>query len=300
MKSAFYRREMCTTTFIVCLVLILMASSRAYAQKVLERSEKLRPVWLNSKTPRSSNSTFHYQVTEGEHHNLEDAKHSCLLNLSTCIKRTHHISEQAVAQIKLEQENGASFESENYHFSYDINSEQVTITSCKYDEYWEYVVYPNGERFYRCYTLYGIADTKSPAFDRLTFSRKYGMRGFARSLIIPGWGQLYKGNAVKGGCILAGEVALITGILVAENLRNSYVKKMREQPQHLKTYNTKADNCENIRNVCIGGAAALYVYNLVDALVANGRKRSIRHKSVRLAAYPSVGGCNGMSLAVRF
>lgn len=286
--------------FIAFIVLGALAPSRACAQKVLERSEKLRPAWLANRTPKSSNATFHYQVTEGEHQELQDARHSCLLNLSTYIKRTHHISEQAVAEIKLEQENGNPSESESYHFSYDIQGEQVTITSCKYDEYWEYLVYPNGKRVYRCYTLYGVADKANPAFDRLTFSRKYGLRGFARSLVVPGWGQLYKGNTAKGACILGGEVALITGILVAENLRSSYVKKMHEQPKHLETYNTKADNWENVRNVCIGGAAALYVYNLVDALVANGRKRNIRHEPVNFALYPSVGDCNGVALSFNF
>lgn len=299
MKRLSYQ-QMHHALFIAFIVLGALAPSRACAQKVLERSEKLRPAWLANRTPKPSNATFHYQVTEGEHQELQDARHSCLLNLSTYIKRTHHISEQAVAEIKLEQENGNPSESESYHFSYDIQGEQVTITSCKYDEYWEYLVYPNGKRVYRCYTLYGVADKANPAFDRLTFSRKYGLRGFARSLVVPGWGQLYKGNTAKGACILGGEVALITGILVAENLRSSYVKKMHEQPKHLETYNTKADNWENVRNVCIGGAAALYVYNLVDALVANGHKRSIRHKPVNFALYPSVGDCNGVALSFNF
>lgn len=290
----------CRILFITLIVVGACAPLRVCAQRVLERSEKLRPAWLANKTSKPGNATFHYQITEGEHRNLQDARHSCLLNLSTYIKRTHRISEQAVAQIGFEQENGKSSESENYQFSYDIQGERVTVVSCKYDEYWEYVVYPNGERVYRCYTLYGVADKVNPNFDRLSFSRKYGMRGFARSLIVPGWGQLYKGNTVKGACILGGEVALVTGIVIAENLRSSYVKKMREQPQHLKTYNTKADNWENVRNVCIGGAAALYVYNLIDALVANGRKRSTTHKAVSLAVYPSAGDCNGMSLAFRF
>lgn len=273
---------------------------RVCAQKILQRSEKLRPVWLANRTPQPGNRTFHYQITEGEHRNLQDARHSCLLNLSTYIKSTHHISEQAIAEMKLEHEDGESTESEQYHFSYDIQGERVVITSCKYDEYWEYLVYPNGERVYRCYTLYGVADGADGMFDRLSFSRKYGMRGFARSLIVPGWGQLYKGNTTKGACILGGEVTLIAGILVAENLRSSYVKKMHEQPKHLETYNTKADNWENVRNVCIGGAAALYVYNLVDALVANGRKRTVRHKPARFALYPSTGDCNGMTLVFRF
>lgn len=286
--------------FITLIVLGACAPLRVCAQKVLESSEKLRPAWLTNKTPKPGSGSFHYQITEGEHQNLEDARHSCLLNLSTYIKRTHRISEQAVAEIKLEHDNGKSNESENYSFSYDIKGEQVTVVSCKYDEYWEYISYPGGKRAYRCYTLYGVADKENPAFDRLSFSRKYGARGFARSLIVPGWGQLYKGNTVKGACILGGEVALVAGIIAAENLCSSYVKKMREQPKHLETYNTKADNWENVRNVCIGGAAALYVYNLIDALVSNGRKRSISHKAVHLAVYPSAGECNGVSLALRF
>lgn len=295
-----YFKEGCRFFFITLIVLGACAPVRVCAQKVLERSEKLRPTWLVNKTPNPSNGSFHYQIVEGEHQNLEDARHSCLLNLSTYIKRTHRISEQAVAEIKLEHNNGKSNESENYSFSYDIKGEQVTVVSCKYDEYWESLVYPGGKRVYRCYTLYGVADGKSATFDRLSLSRKYGARGFARSLIVPGWGQLYKGNTVKGACMLGGEVVLVAGIVAAENLRSSYVKKMHEQPKHLNTYNTKADNWENVRNVCIGGAAALYVYNLIDALVANGRKRSISHKAVHLAVYPSAGECNGVSLAFNF
>lgn len=293
-------KKMPCAIFMVCIALGALAPFRASAQKVMERSEKLRPAWLANKTPKPSNSTFHYQITEGEHQNLEDARHSCLLNLSTYIKRKHHISEQAVAEISLDQVDGRSAEKESYHFSYDIKGERVTVNSFKYDEYWEYVLYPDGRRIYRCYTLYGVADTAAPSFDRLSFSRKYGARGFARSLIVPGWGQLYKGNKTKGACILGGEVVLIGGIIAAENLRASYVKKMREQPKHLDTYNTKADNWENIRNVCIGGAAALYVYNLIDAMVANGRKRSKTHKEVRMALYPTAGDCNGVTLAYRF
>lgn len=293
-------KKMPCAIFMVCIALGALAPFRASAQKVMERSEKLRPAWLANKTPKPSNSTFHYQITEGEHQNLEDARHSCLLNLSTYIKRKHHISEQAVAEISLDQVDGRSAERESYHFSYDIQGERVTVNSFKYDEYWEYVLYPDGRRIYRCYTLYGVADTAAPSFDRLSFSRKYGARGFARSLIVPGWGQLYKGNKTKGACILGGEVVLIGGIIAAENLRASYVKKMREQPKHLDTYNTKADNWENIRNVCIGGAAALYVYNLIDAMVANGRKRSKTHKEVRMALYPTAGDCNGVTLAYRF
>ena len=93
---------------------------------------------------------------------------------------------------------------------------------------------------------------------------------------------------------------LAGGIIASESLRSSYVKKMHEQPKHQQTYNTKADNWENVRNVCIGAAAALYVYNLIDAIVMNGRKRAVVHKPVQFAMYPSAGECNGISFALNF
>lgn len=285
---------------VMCTVLGALAPFRVCAQKVLESSQKLRPTWLAHETPQPTNGTFHYQITEGEHSNLEDARHSCLLSLSTYIKRNRSISERAEAKIETDHVDGKHSETESYRFSYTIEGENINIVSCKYDEYWEYVVMPNGSRAYRCYTLYGVADAPNASFDRLDFSRKYGARGFARSLIVPGWGQLYKGNKTKGACILGGEVALIGSIIVAESLRSSYIKKMREQPKHLATYNTKADNWENVRNVCIGGAAALYVYNLIDAVVANGRQRTIVRKPVRFALYPTVGEYNGVALAIGF
>lgn len=294
--------NLCLQPLLVCALILggVCSSLSALAQEVIAASEKQRPVWLAQRTPQPSNSSFEYQIAEGEHQILEQAKHSCLLNLSTYLQQSRNIQAVGTAKIEVDNKNGQNSESESYHFSYDIQGDKLRINSRKYDEYWEYIAYPNGERVYRCYTLFGVAKSEMASFDRLTFSRKYGARGMVRSLVVPGWGQLYKGNTLKGSCILGGEVVLIGGIIVAENQRSSYTKKMHEDPKHLKSYNTKADNWSNIRNVCIGGAAALYIYNLVDALVANGRKRTTVHSSPRFVMYPVAGECNGVSLALNF
>ena len=71
---------------------------------------------------------------------------------------------------------------------------------------------------------------------------------------------------------------------------------MKEQPQFLKTYNAKADNWENIRNGFIGVAAAIYVYNLVDALVTDGAKRTIVKKNTAFKFAP-VAFENGVGLS---
>ena len=115
-------------------------------------------------------------------------------------------------------------------------------------------------------------------------------------------GQLYKGSTAKGLSILGGEAALAAAIVLCENTRASYVKKMREQLAHAKTYNSKADNWETGRNVCIGAAVALYIYNLVDAAIANGAKRGrIQSGQKYLSMTPVTGTeCNGLALTFHF
>ena len=161
----------------------------ASAQKILRKSENMRPVWLVSKTPETTNETFHYQLVEAENESLEKARHDCLLALSRYIGQAWKISGEAETDIRMEQKNGAYTESSVYNFHYKIENEEISVTTTKYDEYWEYVYYPGGGR-YHCYVLFGVADVPVPRFDRLSFTRKYGVRGMVRSLIVPGWGPV--------------------------------------------------------------------------------------------------------------
>ena len=249
--------------FLIILLFLFAYSGNICAQKVLRKSESMRPAWLANRLPRPTNATFHYQLTEAEGKTLDEARQACLQQLSDYVAHSWKISGKSSSDIQAEETDGSYKENSLFTFHYEIDGGIVDVLATKYDEYWEQVYYPGGSR-YRCYALFGVADVAAPDFDRLTFTRKYGARGLVRSMFIPGWGQMYKGSTVKGVCILGGEALLAGGIIVAENLRSSYVKKMHEQPKHQQTYNTKADNWENVRNGFIGAAAALYVYNIVQ------------------------------------
>lgn len=135
----------------------LLGITNASAQKVLRKSENMRPVWLVSKTPETTNETFHYQLVEAENESLEKARHDCLLALSRYIEQAWKISGEAETDIRMEQKNGAYKESSVYNFHYKIENEEINVTTTKYDEYWEYVYYPGGGR-YHCYVLFGVAD----------------------------------------------------------------------------------------------------------------------------------------------
>ncbi len=266
--------------FIYCVLLmtgVLYPCININAQKVVNRSEKKRPLWLSNAVPKPSNPTFIYQITETTHESMDDARASSIIQLSTFIKdQNFNITAQGDGLIEFSQKDGNASETESYLFDYKIDGKKVSFISNKYDEYWEYIEFPDGKRKYRLYTLYGYAKTGNVRFDELNFSYKYGMRGFCRSMIVPGWGQFYKHSKTKGALILSGTVGLAGGIIATENMRASYTKKMKEttNSSSIRTYNSKADNLETARNVCIGGLVALYVYNLIDAAVAPGAKRT--------------------------
>jgi len=78
-----------------------------------------------------------------------------------------------------------------------------------------------------------------------------------------------------GGCaVLAG------GIIFTEHTRADYVAKIAQthNTQAIRTYTNKRNHFATARNICIGAAAALYVYNLIDAVATPGARRVVVKK----------------------
>jgi hypothetical protein len=145
-----------------------------------------------------------------------------------------------------------------------------------------------------------------PEFDKALseyVSKGTGEYGFSPRVFVPGMAQLYKGNKTKGILFIAGEAALIGGIVVAENLRVSYNSKISgtHSVADIKSYINSADNWKNIRNGCIAGAAALYAWNVIDGLVAKGKKRAVTlgDNTLRIAPYATPYS-SGVALAFNF
>ena len=279
-------------------ILLLFCVQPVIGQQQMTASDRLRPQWMH-RLPVPSNPSFVYIVEHAEGRTLEEAREGCLLRLADNRQLMNTV--QATSERDMEKEVHQLFVNGKLQERIDnrstvrvkVQGNEVELTANRLDEYWEYVLM-GGEWRYICYTFYAVASSDlPPVFDDVTFSTKYGMRGFVRSLV-PGWGQMYKGSTAKGLCILGGEVVLAGAVIATESLRASYRKKMREQPRFFQKYNTKADNWANVRNVCIGAAAAVYVYNLIDAIVAPGAKRAVVRRAPLLTmtpvAYESGGG----------
>ena len=152
---------------------------------------------------------------------------------------------------------------------------------------------------YRVYLLVQTAKNPTFEYEQVKVTERYS---FSPRVLIPGMAQLYKGSSAKGTWFIAGEVATIGGIIVFENLRSSKMSKikMTHDAVSRKKYINDANNMKNIRNGFIGGAVAIYAWNVIDGIVAKGKKHVVlKGLNVRLSPYTTMLS-TGISLCLNF
>ncbi len=262
----------------VLLLLSALFICSSLTAKIIKKSEGMKPKWLKA-TPMPANNSYQIVKTEvAMAETLDGARISSLKELSKKVAHTSVIKYKEKYDVDSKQigQNGRiSGEKFNDVYRLDVGEEResIKIIYKVIDEYWEEELI--GEvRTIRLWTLYAVTKDTLARFDIFESTRNYGAAPVAMSLI-PGVGQMYKGSTIKGVCMLGGVVALGLGALLCENTRSDYKNKMNEQPEFAQTYNTKANNYETARNIFLGAAAAVYVYNLIDAAVAKGARRII-------------------------
>lgn len=264
-----------------------------------------KPQWIKN-PPTPGNSSYVFRVVKAEGDDLNSARSATLKALVSMIEHDDNIKIKETHKLVDEAQrtnNNLSVAKSNSVYVLDVeNSINKTITTEKVAEYSEDFE-RNGQMRKRLFTLFMVqCDNRVADFDEVKLTTKYGMRGFVRSMVVPGWGQIYKGSGVKGGLIMGGAAAIAAGIVITENTRADYIKKMHEQPKFASTYNSKATVWETGRNVCIGAAVALYVYNIVDAIAADGAERAIvkkRNNNLSFTPIVNTGEC-GFSIRYNF
>jgi hypothetical protein len=120
------------------------------------------------------------------------------------------------------------------------------------------------------YFLYQTRSKLNATPEKVVVTDKYP---FSARVFVPGMAQIYKGSVGKGAGFIAGEVALIGGVIVSECLRLDYKQKinMTHNSALKQQYANNANACNIARNVCIGGVAAVYIWNIIDGIVAKGK-----------------------------
>lgn len=255
---------------------------------VAQKSSSPRPKWLNG-MPTPTNNTFRYELHSVISPSLDGARSQALDQIvgTSGLKNGVVVMSESSSKRTLNQHwvNGKLTEIYNIDTDHrtDMKGSQQTLYLEKVAEYWE----QRGGEY--CYTAaYAKSELdRPPLFDNVSLTRNYGARGLWRSMLIPGWGQIYKGSTLKGCTILGATALCAVSIVVTDNQRADYVKKIKQthDASLIKSYRTKRDHWTTGRNICIGTTAALYVYNLIDALVAPGAERIVVHNYGRGKQY---------------
>lgn len=174
-------------------------------------------------------------------------------------------------------------------------SGDIVVKSRVLDEYIEQDGYGN----YTVYILTQTAKHPDNMLEPITVTDEYpfSMRSF-----VPGMQQLYKGQKTKGVLFIAGEVLCVGGIVASEGLRTSNVNLIGStyNAQQRARYTDKANMWGNIRNGFIAAAAAVYVWNFIDALTTKGG-RYVKLGSAQFALAPYAGAESvGFAMNIKF
>lgn len=275
-----------------CLWMLLFVGGTATGQVV--SSEKIKPQWLH-KLPKPSNPSFMYETVSASASTLDAAREKCLAELIAGSGLKNGVvaisSNQSSEQLSQVWQNGRLEEKVTYDSRTTTHAqyEAVKLHVEEIAEYWTRD--RSGDYFLT--KLYAKSELGTvPLFDNLELTTRYGARGLWRSAIIPGWGQFHKGAYLKGGMILGGCALLAGSAVFLDNQRSDYARKIaRTHNQELiNSYATKRDHYAAARNICIGAAAALYVYNLIDAIAAPGARRIIvgKRRNIDYSLSPAV------------
>ncbi len=127
---------------------------------------------------------------------------------------------------------------------------------------------------YRVNLLVQTAKNPSYELEPVYVTNKYK---FSPRVFVPGMAQIHKGQTTRGVLFIAGEAVAVGGIIAFEGLRASYQSKINrtKNASEIQTYIRKSDNMRNIRNGFIAGAAAIYAWNIIDGIVAKGKKHVV-------------------------
>lgn len=270
-----------------------------------DKSSGSKPQWVSKGegilNAQRTNNTYYFKVIHTYGHDLAEAKRSGINTLADYIGKRNKITGEAVTEMESSNINGNLREQENFRVTFRNDFSTSAFEAALVDDYWELV----GSEYQYC-ALYAVSERGdgTARFDRFEVTRSYGATPAVMS-VIPGAGQLYKGQKVKGFCMLGGAAVGVATIVLCENRRAYNETRIAEQPQFARTYSTRRDNWATGRNVAIGATAALMVWSIIDAAATPGATRIKVSPSTSVAFRPTAlpspdGTALGVSLAIAF
>lgn len=152
-----------------------------------------------------------------------------------------------------------------YTLTFDNGGRPHTVYAQEVDTYKRLEDYVDNTFKMNYYQLFAVTnpDVNTPAFDKFTISRRYNAGKATAMSLIPGLGQLYKGQTVKGALFMSVDVALFGLLAFSEIQRHHY--KDKQNSDHSPLWHNQINTYKELSIFCAIAAPALYLYNIFDA-----------------------------------
>ncbi len=165
-----------------------------------------------------------------------------------------------------------------YRITFTDASGKGTVYAQRVDEHLAYEDYVDDTFQFEYYQLYAVSGRDTlPVFDDFKLTKKYSQAALALS-IIPGMGQIYKGQKAKGFAILGSEALLVTSAVAFQYKKNYCKRKANENPNLRANWKSKARGWRQMSTLCYCVAGGLYAYNLLDAALLKGSRHVVVKK----------------------
>lgn len=264
-------------TIMLTLIIVSALSLNAQRRNNNYNINKALP-WVVGNLPDDSDDV-RYKVAYGEGTTYQMAREDATAALITELGWEHGITvtSKTIDEVKHSINNDDSNFSQNRSTTTTITQDGYTASLTKVDEYSELDKGPSNPVKYKVWQLYVI---DCPWADRinLKYTTKYGFSTAGwRSLIIPGWGQFYKKQYAKGAAFLGVELATAASAAYFQSRYNYNIKQSLETPilDLQIEYTNRAQKQTLYRNISLGACAAIWVLNVLDASLLEGRPRYI-------------------------
>lgn len=264
-------------TIMLTLIIVSALSLNAQRRNNNYNINKALP-WVVGNLPDDSDEV-RYKVAYGEGTTYQMAREDATAALITELGWEHGITvtSKTIDEVKHSINNDDSNFSQNRSTTTTITQDGYTASLTKVDEYSELDKGSSNPVKYKVWQLYVI---DCPWADRinLKYTTKYGFSTAGwRSLIIPGWGQFYKKQYVKGAAFLGVELVAAASAAYFQSRYNYNIKHSLETPilDLQIEYTNRAQKQTLYRNISLGACAAIWVLNVLDASLLEGRPRYI-------------------------
>jgi len=220
---------------------------------------------------------YDYMVARGSGSSLAEARENALNDLLVELGNNKGVTvnsntiQEIKSQLNFDGKNTEYKEGTTTLSTFKIDREGFDAAFFKVGEYYE-----RQSGGYELWALYEVSLTGKSFTPYIPqYTDKYGFAAAWRSAIVPGWGQFHKGKTGKGVLFLTTEIVTVSGVIFFETRRADNMRKSRETTNLsiVKQYRSRADNWEQYRNIAIGAAAGVYVWNVIDAALAKGKIR---------------------------